>query len=43
MPAQTAGRLQHLQVEQRALLEPLRFEQAAGVDAIRRAAISARP
>ena len=26
-----AGRFQHLQVEQRALLQPLRFQQAAGV------------
>ena len=30
MPAQRAGRFHHLEVEQRALLEPLRFEQAAG-------------
>ena len=32
MPAQAAGRLHHFEIEHGALLEPLRFEQAAGLD-----------
>jgi hypothetical protein len=30
MPAQAPGRLHHFEIVERALLEPLRFQQAAG-------------